>query len=137
MADKKAEERKKAKKKLLKQIDDVLKLMGPAMGGSYYAREVCKGKKGESLYDLVTKCKAVLKSWEKDVKALEKSVETLRKMMKTYPKGKAKDGGTAVSIGQSIAMMASNRVHVMSKKMEMFKSHVKEYEAELSKVKVK
>ena len=137
MADKKAEERKKAKKKLLQQIEFVLKLMGPAMGGSYYAREACKGKKGESLYDLVTKCKPILKTWEKDVNALEKSVVTLRKMMKTYPKGKAKDGGTAVSIGQSIAIQAENRVYVMSQKMKMFKSHVKDYEAELSKVKVK
>ncbi len=137
MADKKAEEQKKAKKKLLLQIDIALELMGPAMGGSYDARDACKTVKGDSLYERVIKCKAVIKVWEKDIKALDKGVDTLVKTMnEAYPKTE-KDRGGSVSIAQSVRNLAENRAHVMRQKMEAFKSHVKVYEAELKKVKVK
>ncbi len=137
MADKKADEQKKARKKLLTQIDIVLNLMGPATGGSYHASAACKTKKGESLYDRVIACKAIVKTWEKDIKALDKAVDTLRKTMNAaYPQGEKETGG-AVSIAQSVHNLASNRAYVMRQKMDLFKSTIKDYEAELKKVKAK
>ncbi len=123
----------KQDKALLLELESTMTDLWNASVDMDAVAEECKLRKGESLYDRISKCEVSVKEWERQLLALKSSLAGLKKLLDGY---KVKYGNEASGLAQLSYQIASDGHDKMSISLRKYRNELDAHKQTLRKIKI-